>query len=50
MKPLSVEMACLLDIQNEIQAVCSINFATMKEAIYIFQVDYSLIFPISLFS
>ena len=23
MKPLSVEMACLLGIQNEIQAVCS---------------------------
>ena len=23
MKPLSVEMACLLDIQNEIQAVCT---------------------------
>ena len=31
MKPLSLEMACLLGIQNEIQAVCArINFSLLK--------------------
>ena len=30
MKPLSVEMACLLGIQNEIQAVCRVFESTYE--------------------
>ena len=34
MKPLSVEMACLLGIQNKIQAVCVLTTAFTKGIAY----------------
>ena len=45
MKPLSVEMACLLGIQNEIQAVCWVSTLSEIEKYFQGKSEYIKQFP-----